>query len=216
MGPVRHLARFFAVFFLFIGLAWTTAWASTVKTDHVTAQLVPEVSTIEPGQTAWVMLHFKIKDGWHTYWKNPGDSGQPPDIRWTVPDGVSMGEIEWPYPEPLPYGPLLNYGYSNDAYHLIPIQLSDSWQKGDPLKLSAKVNWLVCADICVPEGGTFDLTLATGDAPQQNQIETALLFNTARSLLPQDAGWDASYARDGENVFLTVTSSDVAGGKIEK
>ncbi|MGD8810525.1 MAG: protein-disulfide reductase DsbD family protein, partial [Gammaproteobacteria bacterium] len=191
------------------------ALASTVRTDHVTAQIVAEPGTLRPGKTLWVMLHLKIKDGWHTYWRNPGDSGQPPDIAWTLPDGVTAGEIHWPYPDPLPYGPLLNYGYSHDAYHLVPIALSESWPEGKPVALNAKANWLACADICVPEGGSFALTLPTGDAPKQTNAEIATLFREARERLPVDAGWRATLDAADDKVVLTVADDELAKARIQ-
>ncbi len=191
------------------------AWASTVQTDHVTAQIVAEPGTLRPGKTLWVMLHLKLKDGWHTYWRNPGDSGQPPAITWTLPDGVTAGDIQWPYPEPLPYGPLLNYGYSHDAYHLMPIALSADWPKGKPVDLSAKATWLVCSDICVPEGGSFTLSLPTADTTQQTDAEIARLFRTARERLPAETDWKAGLASTGDKVVLTLSGAALDGASVK-
>jgi len=190
--------------------------AAAVKTDHVTAQIVAEPGTLRPGKTLWVMLHLKLKDGWHTYWQNPGDSGQPPQITWTLPDGVTAGEIHWPYPERLPYGPLLDYGYSHDAYHLVPITLSETWPEGKPVELSAKADWLVCADICVPEGGTFDLALSTTDSPRQTSIEAATLFQKARERLPVETEWAAGLSQTDDKAVLTVAGAGLQGDAVRK
>jgi len=211
-----HLARFLAVFIIFLTGAGAAATAAPVKTDHVTADLIAEPGTLRPGQTLWVMLHLKLKEGWHTYWKNPGDSGQPPEITWTLPDGVTAGDIEWPYPEPLPYGPLLNYGYSENAYHLVPIALSKDWPEGKPVALSATVNWLVCADICVPESGSFDLSLPTGDAPRQTRLDAALLFQAARERLPKDTDWSAGFRKAGDSFILAVSGAGLQANRIEE
>ncbi|WP_375515774.1 protein-disulfide reductase DsbD domain-containing protein [uncultured Nostoc sp.] len=95
----------------FLILLPLTAWANPVKTEHVQTQLVSEVSSIQPGKPFWVGLHFQIKPGWHTYWKNPGDSGVAPSIAWTLPQGFSAGELVYPYPERLPASGLMNFGY---------------------------------------------------------------------------------------------------------
>ena len=122
MRRIGYITRFLSALSLFLTLGSAAAWSSPVTTDHVTARLIPETSSVRPGGTLWVMLHLKIKAGWHTYWRNPGDSGEPPHIAWTLPQGVEAGDIQWPYPRPLPYGPLLNYGYSGEALHLVPIR----------------------------------------------------------------------------------------------
>jgi thiol:disulfide interchange protein DsbD len=161
------------------------------------------------------MLHLRMKEGWHTYWRNPGDSGEPPHVAWTLPEGVEAGDIQWPYPEPLPYGPLLNYGYSGEAFHLVPIRIAKTWTKDEPVKLHAKASWLVCSDICVPEGGDFDLTLQTNAASQADPA-TADLFRKARERLPIETDWTAAFGRAGDKVVLTVTGAGVPSGKIEK
>jgi thiol:disulfide interchange protein/DsbC/DsbD-like thiol-disulfide interchange protein len=191
------------------------AWASIVRTDHVTAQIVAEPGTLHPGKTLWVMLHLKLKDGWHTYWRNPGDSGQPPAIAWTLPDGVTAGDIRWPYPEPLPYGPLLNYGYSHDAYHLVPIALPSGWPEGKPVDISAKATWLVCSDICVPEGGSFTLSLPTADTTQQTDAKIAGLFRTARARLPVEPDWKVGLAGTGDKVVLTLSGAALDGASVK-
>ncbi|HET8726655.1 MAG TPA: protein-disulfide reductase DsbD domain-containing protein, partial [Alphaproteobacteria bacterium] len=200
---------------LLLGLAGTAESASPVTTDHVTAQMLPESRAARPGGTLWVMLHLKIKDGWHTYWRNPGDSGEPPHIVWTLPDGAKAGDIQWPYPDPLPYGPLLNYGYSKEAFHLVPIRIAEDWPADKPVRLQAKASWLACSDICVPEGGNFDLTLDT-TATAQADPATADLFRKARERLPVKPDWSAGVSRSGDKVVLTVSGTGLAFDNIEK
>ncbi|MFO0987560.1 MAG: protein-disulfide reductase DsbD family protein [Alphaproteobacteria bacterium] len=75
-----------------------------------------------PGGTAWVALHLAIRPGWHTYWLNPGDAGEPTEIAWTLPPGYSAGAIQWPAPERLVEpGDIAVYGYTGSATHLVPI-----------------------------------------------------------------------------------------------
>jgi len=200
---------------LLLALASAAAWANPVTTDHVTARLIPETAGVRPGGTLWVMLHLKIKEGWHTYWRNPGDSGEPPHIRWTLPDGVEAGDIQWPYPDPLPYGPLLNYGYSGEALHLVPIRLAQDWPKGKPVPIRAKVGWLACSDICVPEGGDFELTVTTEDGGPAHE-STAALFQKARARLPVKTGWTAGLGSAGEKIVLTVAGDGLNAGRIQK
>jgi len=178
------------------------AAAEVVRTERVTARLVSEVARAAPGETVWVGLHLDLADGWHTYWRNPGDSGQPTSLQWRLPDGVEAGEIVWPHPQALPFGPLVNYGYEEAALHLVPLTLPADWPAGEPMRLEADAYWLVCADICVPEEGTVALDLATGGATRPDPV-TGPLFERFRAQLPKPAAFDVA-ARGGEALRLEV------------
>ena len=89
--------------------------AAPVKTDHVEAELVAERTALVPGVPSTLALRLKIEDGWHTYWRNPGDSGLPTTLAWKLPPGFVASEIEWPPPRALPVGPLVNYGYEGEV-----------------------------------------------------------------------------------------------------
>ena len=88
---------------------------------NVQVSLVSEVTGVEAGKPFWVMLRQEIRPGWHTYWRNPGDSGAPTEITWDLPAGYSAGEIQWPFPERITYGPLVNFGYNNLALYPVLI-----------------------------------------------------------------------------------------------
>src|SRR5512140_3800024 len=85
--------------------------AAPVKTGHVEAELVSERSAIVPGEPVTVALRLTMDRGWHTYWQNPGDSGLPTTLAWKLPAGMRAGSIQWPAPQALPVGPLVNFGY---------------------------------------------------------------------------------------------------------
>lgn len=215
MRRFGQIARFLSVVLLLLALASPAAFSAAVTTDHVTARILPESASARPGDTLWVLLHLQLKEGWHTYWRNPGDSGEPPHIVWTLPDGIEAGDIQWPYPDPLPYGPLLNYGYSDEAFHLIPIRIAKDWPAGRPVSLRARANWLACSDICVPEGGDFELTLAT-TAAAQTDVATAGLFRKARERLPVKTDWTAGLAQRDGKIVLTVAGKGLQPDRIAK
>src|SRR5437016_3509193 len=91
------------------------AAAQPVQTGHLTAELVSDSTVIAPGQTIHVALRQQIQSGWHTYWRNSGDSGEPTRIKWTLPDGWTAGPFIWAAPRRLPVGPLMNYGYTGEV-----------------------------------------------------------------------------------------------------
>src|SRR5580658_1010020 len=129
---------------------------NVVATDNVKAHLVSEVSSIAPGQSFWVALEFNIRDGWHTYWRNPGDSGQATALKWQLPPGFSAGGIVWTTPHRFEIPPLVNYGY---AGHLVQITAPRDLKAGAPAVLPAKASWLVCSDVCIPEDADLQVTL---------------------------------------------------------
>ncbi len=156
---------------------------STAATDNVKAHLVSEVLAIGPGQSFWVALDFDIRDGWHTYWRNPGDSGQATKLEWHLPPGFTAGDIVWTTPHRFEVPPLVNYGYAKHAVHLIEITAPKDLQSA-PVVLSAKASWLVCSDVCIPEDAVLQLKMPVGDRPGPADPSDAALFRAARGELP--------------------------------
>jgi DsbC/DsbD-like thiol-disulfide interchange protein len=135
---------------------------NTVATDNVKARLVSEVNSIGPGQTFWVALELEIRDGWHTYWRNPGDSGEPTKLAWQLPPGFSAGDIVWTTPHRFEIAPLVNYGYAKHAVHLVQLTAPKELKAGSAVPLAAKASWLVCSDVCIPEDANLQLSLPAG------------------------------------------------------
>src|SRR5262245_45695230 len=117
----------------------------------VRVELVSELAGIVPGGQVWVGLRQQIAPGWHTYWTNPGDSGEPATIEWTLPDGFEAGGIVWPHPERIPVGPVMSFGYSGQVVLPVRISAPDGVVPGSRARLGGQVSWLVCEKICIPE-----------------------------------------------------------------
>ena len=135
------------------GAAWTGS-------PRVTVELVSEGDAVAPGKTFWIGLRQTIAPGWHTYWINPGDSGEPPQIDWALPAGFSAGDIAWPHPERIRVGPAMSYGYSNEVVLPIPVTAPADLVPGARVTLSGRASWLVCEKECIPEEAPVSLTLA--------------------------------------------------------
>jgi thiol:disulfide interchange protein DsbD len=163
--------------------------APLVRTEHVEAELVTERDSAQPGKPAVVGLKLRMAPEWHTYWKNPGDSGLPTRIQWVLPEGWKAGGIQWPYPKPLPVGPLMNYGYEDDVVLLTELTPPAGARPGSyPVK--AKADWLVCKDVCIPEKGELDITIpvAAGEPAINPRFQAHI--ERARTQLPVEApGW---------------------------
>jgi thiol:disulfide interchange protein/DsbC/DsbD-like thiol-disulfide interchange protein len=175
-----------------------------VATDNVKAHLVSETSAIGPGQSIWVALELDIRDGWHTYWRNPGDSGQATSLAWTLPQGFSAGDIVWTTPHRFDVPPLVNYGYAKHAMHLVQITAPSTLQAGHPVALGAKASWLVCSDVCIPEDVTLKLNLPTGTAAGPLDPAAAAVFAAARDDLPGAAPAPTSVDVQNGQVVLTL------------
>src|ERR1700761_2088295 len=156
---------------------------STVSTENVKARLVSEVSSVGPGQTFWVALELDIRDGWHTYWRNPGDSGEPTKLAWVLPPGFSAGDIVWTTPHRFELPPLVNYGYAKHAVHLVEITPPKSLAAGGSAHLAVKASWLVCSDVCIPEDAKLELDVPVADRGALDPA-AAPLFAAARAEVP--------------------------------
>ncbi len=137
--------------------------SAVVTTERVRAELLAHAPEgVAPGKTVWVGLQIRHQPQWHTYWKNPGDSGLPTTLAWTLPAGVSAGEIAWPVPRKLPLGNLANYGYEGTVLLPVPLTITPAFQPSllaPDLEVRLQANWLVCRKECIPEEGTFTLRL---------------------------------------------------------
>jgi thiol:disulfide interchange protein len=173
---------------------------SGVATANVKARLVSEASAIAPGQSIWVALELNIRDGWHTYWRNPGDSGQATTLKWQLPPGFTAGDIVWTAPHRFEIPPLVNYGYAKHAVHLVQISAPKDLKAGTPVTLSAKAGWLVCSDVCIPEDADLQLKLPTSAEAGAVDPTDAALFTAARGELP--------------SAQLAATTARIAGGRL--
>ncbi|MDE2564218.1 MAG: protein-disulfide reductase, partial [Burkholderiales bacterium] len=152
-----------------------------VTTAQVRAELVAQAPEgVVAGQPMWLGLLIRHQPGWHTYWKNPGDSGLPTTLQWTLPRGFAAGAIEWPTPQRLPVGPLLNYGYEGTLLLPVPVTVPAGFQ-GAALPVKLHAEWLVCKDVCIPQSGDFALSVPA----QAATAGQAALFEQARRALPR-------------------------------
>ncbi|MEJ0019292.1 MAG: protein-disulfide reductase DsbD domain-containing protein [Acetobacteraceae bacterium] len=129
--------------------------SAPVSTRHATASMVSEVDAVVPGRPFRVALRLVLAPGWHTYWRNPGDAGVPPELELDLPTGAAAGPIAWPAPQRVAEGPLMTYAYTGEV--LLPVTVTPPPEGG--VAMTARANWLVCREICVPEEATFRLDL---------------------------------------------------------
>ncbi len=173
--------------------------------DLVRAELVTQESAVAPGAPLTAGVKLTMKPGWHVYWRNPGDSGLPPEIAWTLPAGFSAGSIAWPAPERIPVGDLMNFGYEGEVLLTVPLTAPETLGTG-PVPLKAKVSYLVCERECVPGEATLSASLPVapaGSSPRPDP-RNAALFAQGRARLPEPAPWPVRMRDDGGTPVLDV------------
>jgi len=181
--------------------------AAPPASDHVEVSLVSPATSVVPGTELVVGVRFKIEEHWHLYWKNPGDSGEAPRFKWTLPEGFTAGPNLWPAPRALPMGPLLNYGYENELLLPvsipIPATLPAEWKEGSELPIEVAARWLVCHETCIPGQADLKLTLPIRNTATPPDEANVALFKLANEEQPKRIA--ARVTQDGDHYIVDVS-----------
>ena len=188
---------------LLAGLPFVAS-AQDDPSPHSEATLLTGTAPIAPGESFTVALRIRMEDGWHSYWKNPGDSGEPTSIDWALPEGFSAESIQWPYPHRVPFGPMTSYGYSDEVVLPVTITPPDTLSPGTTVTLKGDASWLVCADICLPAEASLERSVAVASAAEAGPDAAAIV--AARDKQPQTVeGWSVRAARSSGSYTLALT-----------
>jgi DsbC/DsbD-like thiol-disulfide interchange protein len=179
---------------------------------HGTVELLSEQESIQPEHAIHLGLHFRLEKGWHIYWVNPGDSGEPPQLEWHLPAGLRAGAIEWPAPSRLPIRPLMDYGYEGEVLLPVPIENTSGLAPGAEVTLSADMKAIVCREVCIPAKANLSLSLPVRAERPHESAETVALFRAARKALPKPApaSWRPSAKDMGDSFELRVNTGHSA------
>ena len=207
---MRFWARLLGMLLLAAALA-SPAAADIAPGPHVAAELVADHAGIAPGQTIHLALRQQIQKDWHTYWKNSGDSGEPPRLIWSLPAGWTSGDFVWPTPRRLPVGPLMNYGYEGEVLLPVPLTAPASATPGEKVTLAAKAEILVCAEICVPEDKQLSLTLPVTAAPARADPTWGPKIAQTLAAAPKPAGLQAAFRPKGTSIALAIAGAPLKG-----
>lgn len=173
--------------------------------SHATVSLLSEEKAVTPGQPFWVVIHLQVEKNWHSYWKNPGDAGMAPVIEWDLPSGYLASEISWPAPKRFVLDSIVGFGYEGEVLLLSKITPPATISSPDPIKIAAKVRWLVCSDaFCVPGESESALTLPISTAPAGGNSELKEIFARARAQLPEKQGEAVTAYRNRDFIELNV------------
>lgn len=199
--------------FAFAILSPAHAPAYAMEAPETGLRLFAPQASVAPGQSLDLAFEFDVKPGWHLYWKNPGDTGLAPAVRWSGTPGLEQTPLAFPTPQTFSFAGFTNYGYLRPFTLLssakIPADVSGK------VTINAALEWLACDDkICVPESGKTSITLNVEPAASPQAGKADPFFASAREALPLAADWPGKAAIDGEvlraQFEVPFTQADVA------
>jgi DsbC/DsbD-like thiol-disulfide interchange protein len=204
-SAARLCVLIFAAFSPHMGLV--SASAGDAHSQHAKVELLAAKDAVAPGENASIGLHFVLEPGWHIYWQNPGDSGEPPRIQFQLPAGFHAGQIEWPAPQRLGSATVVDFGYSGEVLLIIPLAIPQNAVPGTHEDLAATAKWLVCREICIPDQAQLGLTLNIAAWASSAGSAMQTLFARFRKLIPAavPSNWNVkAISEGGGDLILSV------------
>lgn len=172
---------------------------------HASVELIAEESAPHTDKPVWVGLLFHLDPGWHIYWQNPGDSGEPPKVQWELPPGWRAGAIRWPPPLRLGSGSVVGYGYESQVLLMAPVERAAA-ASSLLTSVGADVRYLVCREICIPKNAHMTFSFPAAGVTPKRTAERRSLFEQTREQLskPLPVGWKASVTEQNDRFLLWV------------
>lgn len=193
-----------------VPVAYASGLPDANAEQHVHVSLIPDRLTVRPGGSFTVAVAQQIAEGWHTYWKNPGEAGYPTTVTWHMPKGWKAGAIQWPYPQREQVGPLMDYGYRHQVWLLTDLSVPADAKSGRT-DITADVAWLACLNVCVPENATVKFTVFVNPLGSAPYAATRGQFSAARAKLPTASPWPVHTYADGDKLVLSLDTADLNG-----
>ena len=178
-----------AVFIMsFVPASQALIESEQVNQPHVSVSLVSEKPYLVAGQVARFALKLMPQDGWHTYWKNPGDTGIASQLSWRLPANFRASDLDWPVPERIDYQGATNFGYHGETWLFSQLAIPPSAKNNDSsltgITLKAQAKWLLCKEICIPGAADLQLSLPVYQQPPLAVEEANKTFDRRTKLLP--------------------------------
>lgn len=195
--------------------AFTGNAGYVAQREPVQLRLISEDKGIQPGRPFWLALQIDLDKGWHTYWKNPGDSGLGTSVEWTFPTGFEVTELEWATPERFDDKSIISFGYAHPFVILAKITPDKTLVPGEDVQLEATVRWVACNDgNCIPGDCTNKVTLPVTKATPLKDGQQTPLFTKARDRLPQ-SNWKVAATNGPDVLKVSLQPPLAAKGAIE-
>ena len=202
------------LFAVLIPAAGFAAESKVQQSPRATVSLVSEHAAVAPGQKLRIGLRQRLAPHWHTYWKNPGDAGSPPNIAFKLPEGVTVSGIDWPGPDRFIIGPVASYGYENEIVFPMTLSVPQDAQPGSRLVIAATADWVVCEKECIPEEGSFQLSLPVEVRSRPASAGVRASFAIADARRPQASRWKASLSAGESTLQLRVDGAGISAQSV--
>lgn len=199
----------FLLSFVLAALATVAHAQDADPTPHSDARLVAGVASVAPGDAFDLALRIDLEEGWHVYWINPGDSGQPVKVDWQAPEGVVVGPLQFPYPETYTIAGLASYAHEGAPHFLTRVSVPEGYDETS-VDIEGRAYWLVCADACIPVEHTVSLSVPVGET-----VRTDALADARRQLPVMGEGWTAAAETTAEGYRLRVEPPAAWAGSLE-
>jgi len=199
--------RIFACIALFSISNWSYAELESWQGEgpHIKVALISEEDALRPGSTQLLAVRMSPEKEWHTYWLNPGDSGEAPKASLSANAELTFGELLWPIPDVIPVAHLSNYGYSNEHLLMFEVVTPSNAIVGENVQITADLSWLVCKEDCIPGWATLSLSLPVDNAPSPTEYATQ--FAQTKIEIPQQQDVDARFEINENHIALQLSSS---------
>lgn len=199
-------AAVLALSVLAVGLFAVSAQGQSFAVPHAKISLIAEDNGFQAGHTEWVGVLFDLEKGWHIYWENPGDSGEPPKIQWQLPAGIRAGDVHWPAPVKLGTGTVIDYGYEGRVLLPVPLDVPASYKPAAHAALSADVHYLICREVCIPAKANVSLAVPAPNQSPADAVARREVFRSARDSWPKPmpTGWKVQATQHGSQFVLDL------------
>ncbi len=171
----------FLIIYFFLFLSSHAFSKNIYNASNSSFEIILEKDSIFEERELFVLAKFNLDENWHTYWINPGDSGEPVNFDWILPKGFKISDPVWPSPELIPYPPLTTFGYTNELTLLFKISIPENIKKINEFSVTSR--WLVCADVCIPQEGTVIFSLNEGNYSRPSDVIDAI--NEVKTKIPE-------------------------------
>lgn len=197
-----NLSRSISLLVAMLAFPTFSGAAARISAHHLTLELISEQKTIAPGSEFTIALHFALEPGWHVYWVNPGDSGEPPRVEWEMPTGFTAEPLQWPAPRRINDYQVVDYGYEDELVLLTRMRVPSRAAGNADLK--ANVKWAVCREVCIADRAQLSLKLPVAGQSQAGPARA--LFERTRAKIPGSAprSWRVRAAEAKDSFVLTI------------
>jgi len=183
--------------------------AQSFAVSHAKVELISRESALVPGRAISIGILFDMEPGWHIYWTNPGDSGEPPRVQWTLPAGLQAGDIRWPVPQKMVHGTVADYGYEGRVLLAVPVQVAADYKGGSPATLAADLRYLICREVCIPAKAQLRLSIPAPGSSAQVPATQELFLQAEKSVpKPAPANWKVQATDDGREFVIALQTGE--------